>query len=253
LSHLDSLQSHFRDAVVQGNAAAIAPVLIGGRQPEKRLSVHQRNYETSLTDALLTKFPATGWLLGTTPLTESVTRFIKEHPPVAPCIAEYGEKFPEFLGNHAGFGNAPYIPEFAQLEWFVGKAAIAVDNTPLDNAALSDIEPEFLADAPITLQSGLYYLHATWPIDELMMIYLSGATPDRFAMEPKDTYIEIRGARGEFQLNRMEPAEFIFRKSLSEGHSLGDAAECALDQNHGFDPGRALAALVGSGLLTGIR
>src|SRR5215831_15711392 len=96
---LAETQLRFRDAVVHGDlqhVSSLASQLVGGRSPEKRLIVHQRNYRQSLVDALLTKFPATGWLLGTQTLTEAVTRFIREYPPQAPCIAEFGAGSPDF-------------------------------------------------------------------------------------------------------------------------------------------------------------
>jgi hypothetical protein len=51
----------------------------------------------------------------------------------------------------------------------------------------------------------------------------------------------------------LEPSEATFRKAISEGHSIGDAAEFALEVNGGFDPGKALVALVGAGLIQAIR
>ena len=99
---LADTQLRFRDAVIQGDAplvVALQSLLVGGRNPEKRLAVYQRNYRSSLVDALLVKFPATGWLLGTPLLTEVATRFIREHPPQVPCIAEYGAAFPDFLSK----------------------------------------------------------------------------------------------------------------------------------------------------------
>src|SRR5207248_259669 len=94
----------------------LKPLLMGGRHPEKRLSVHQRNYHTSLVEALLVKFPATAWLVGTPFLTSATRRFVVEHPPQAPCIAEYGEEFPDFLSRYPGVDGLPYLRDFAELE-----------------------------------------------------------------------------------------------------------------------------------------
>src|SRR6266850_3548189 len=168
---LAEIQLQFRNAVVDGGLhdfAYTASLLLGGRDPEKRLIIHQRNYHTSLVDALLVKFPATGWLIGTPFLTEAARRFVREHPPQAPCIAEYGAEFPDFLAQCPGTQRIPYAGEFTQLEWFVGQVAIAVDHAPIDNEAFSIIEPAALPDTLLTLQSGLHYLHASWPVDELM-------------------------------------------------------------------------------------
>jgi hypothetical protein len=243
---LHEIQAHFRDAVVYGDTNGISHALIGGRHPEKRLGIHQRNYQASLTDALLTKFPAAQWLLGTQVLTEAAGRFIREWPPYMPCIAEYGSEFPDFLGQSVP--HLPYVRDFAILEWFVGKAATAVDQPSVDVKAFSEIDS--LSDTVVTLQTSVHYLHLGWPIDELLTIYLSDSAPAQFELMPKDVWIEIRGSRGEFQVNRLTAEDFMFRQSLLQGFSIGEAAARVLDINDGFDPGRALASIVTSGLIT---
>jgi hypothetical protein len=253
MPRLADIQIHFRDAVIAGDFQQIAPWLVGGRDPEKRLAVHQRNYQTSLVDALLVKFPATGWLIGTPFLSEAARRFVCEHPPQAPCIAEYGTMFPDFLRRCPGTERLPYLREFVQLEWNVGQVSIAVDHAPLSNADFSTIEASALPDVRLILQPGLRYLHASWPVDELMQLYLTDTAPAQFDLSPADVCIEVRGARGEFQIDRLDVADFTFRKSVSEGGSIGDAADCALDVNPGFDPGRALRALIAEGLIVAIK
>ena len=253
---LTETQLLFRDAVIQGDKQHVdflASLLVGGHCPEKRLIVHQRNYRQSLVDALLIKFPATGWLLGARHLTEVATRFIREYPPQAPCIAEFGAGFPDFLSQCAAAVGAPYVREFAELEWYVGKAAIAVSGVPVTLQELSSIQAEVLPDTLLELQPGVHYLSASWPVDELMELYLNETIPERFELSPAEVNIEVRGARGEFHFSRLDPAEATFRQAISKGHSIGDAAESALDVNAGFDAGKGLVALVGAGLIQAIR
>jgi hypothetical protein len=253
---LAETQLRFRDAVVQGDmrhVSSLASLLVGGRSPEKRLIVYQRNYRQSLVDALLMKFPATGWLLGTPMLTEAATRFIREYPPQAPCIAEFGAGFPDFLSQSSAAVRAPYIREFAELEWYVGKVAIAVSGVPVTLEELSFIQTESLLDTLLELQPGLHYLRTSWPVDELMELYLSESAPERFELSPAEVDIQVRGARRELHLSRLDPAEATFRKAISEGRSIGHAAESALSVNAGFDPGKALVALVDAGLIQAIR
>jgi len=97
---LADIQLFFRNAVVTGDVAHIRALLSDATDPENGLGIHRRNYEVSLVTALLTKFPATVWLAGTSFVTEAARDFIRHHPPQAPCIAEYGDEFPRFL---AGF------------------------------------------------------------------------------------------------------------------------------------------------------
>src|ERR1051326_2150993 len=100
-----------------------------------------------------------------------------------------------------------------------------------------------LPDIQVTLQPGLRYLKASWPVDELMKLYLTDTAPDRLELAPGDVWIEVRGARGQFQLGRLDAGSFTFRKSASEGRSIGESAGIALDVDETFDPGQALAAL----------
>ena len=96
------------------------------------------------------------------------------------------------------------------------------------------------------------YVQASWPIDDLMKLYLTDAAPDRLTFEPADVWIEIRGARGEIQINRLDAAEYTFRKTVLEGRPIGDAAESAMDANAAFDPGHALTELIAAGLVTAL-
>jgi hypothetical protein len=87
----------------------------------------------------------------------------------------------------------------------------------------------------------------------LITLFLTDSAPEQMAFEPADTWIEVRGARGEFQINRLTSGEFAFRKSLAEGQPIGNAAEAALESETSFDAGRALAALFAGRLVTAIK
>lgn len=243
---LAEIQSSLRDAVVLGETAGIKTALIA----EKRLAIHQRNYAVSLVNALLSKFPATTWLVGTAFISEAATKFVLEQPPRAPCIAEYGDGFPRFLSECPAAEHMPYLGAFARLEWHVGQVSIAIDQPAVSIDEFSKIDTDRLPDTLLTLQDGVRYLHTTWPVDDLIKLYLTETAPEFFNLTETNIWIEMRGARGEFHINRLDAAEFMFRQSISKGRSIGDAAERALDTNTMFDPGQALAALVDAGLVT---
>ena len=131
----------------------------GGIEPPRR------NYETSLVAALVTKFPATVWLTGSRFVTEAAHRFVREYPPQAPCIAEYGRTFPRFLSSCPGADRTPYLHDFAELEWHVGRVAIAVDEAAISLHELSSVSADALLDAGFTVQSGFCYLRTSWPVD----------------------------------------------------------------------------------------
>src|SRR5258705_6326416 len=114
---LADIQAVVRDALVRGDRRAVAPMLSGGTYPEHRLAIHQRHYAASLTRVLLDRFPATVWLVGSDFVTDAATSFIREQPPSKPCLAEYGERFPQHLGAHPAAATLPYLSQFAELEW----------------------------------------------------------------------------------------------------------------------------------------
>jgi hypothetical protein len=247
---LADLQRRVRNALVLGDVSGLEPVLVGGRGARSRLAIHQRHYRTSLITALLERFPATVWLAGSPFVIEAAREFVRECPPSRPCMAEYGEEFPAFLITRPGSATIPYLQQFAGLEWQVGRVSLAVDMRAL---RMDDVSvTATLEDARVTLQPGVHYLHADWGIDELMSLYLSDSSPEQFLLQSGDVWLELRGLRGQLEMNRLSHGDFAFRAALASGESLADAAFLALDSDAAFDAGRALLTLVRDELVIGI-
>ena len=246
---LVDLQESFARAMTSGDGAAVGGQLRGGRDPGQRLAIHLRHYATSIAGALCDKFPASSWLIGAEAMREAAVAYARLHPPRQPCIAEYGRDFPQFLARHPRAAGLPYVRSFAELEWAVAQAAIAIDASPLSWAKLASRGAECLVDSTLVLQPGVHYVRANWCIDELMQTYLSGVAPERFVLVDAATQIEVRGARGTFRLVRLDAATFAFRTTLAAGRTVGEAADAALTVDQGFDPGGALRALVDAGLV----
>lgn len=245
---LHELQSQIRNAIVSGESGSLGSVLLGGNDPLDRLAIHRRHYHASLAEALRTKFPATEWLVGSRFFGGAIAKYVVAEPPRAPCIAEYGITFPAFVADCEGAKHLPYVEDFSKLEWAVGQVAIAVERQALSLAQLKDCDPDRLLDSTVTMQPGLRYLASSWPVDDLLKIYLSDDRPDRYELVPVNVHLEIRGARGSFGFNRLDTADFAFRAHLCSGHCIESAANRAMECNTAFDPGKALAQLFGAGL-----
>jgi hypothetical protein len=250
---LAELQTKMRHAVVEGDGTALAPILVGGGDPQKRLAIHHRHYEASLTRALTEKFPALNWLIGSPLLLEAARAFVRRHPPSAPCIAEYGAQFPAFLAAQPVAAAMPWIGFVGELEWHVGQAALAVDHPPIAAEHLQSIAAEQLPDVNLVLQPGLRYLAAPWPVDELFRLFLCDAAPDRYALAPEQVYLEIYGVRGAFDVLRLGAGVFSFRRALRCGHTIEAAAAQAAAAEPQFDVGAAVAALITGGLVIAVR
>jgi hypothetical protein len=167
-------------------------MLAGGAHRERRLAIHQRHYAASLTRALMERFPATVWLIGSELFVDAAISFIREQPPSRPCIAEYGESFPQHLGAHSATASLPYLPQFAELEWHLGRLALATDDSP-----------------------NVHYLHLDWSLDELIGVYLADSAPEAFALRREPVWLEVRGLRGTLEMHRLTVDDFLER---ANGH-----------------------------------
>jgi hypothetical protein len=174
-------QRGIRDAMVSGITDAMAPQLAGGRDPRTRLAIHTRHFHASLTRTIVDRYPATVWLIGSELVVTAAQAFVRDYPPTRPCLAEYGDEFPAFLGRHPGAAHLRYLTQFAELEWHAGRLALATEDSP-----------------------HVQYMHIDWPVDELLALYLAETAPDQFTMSPCDAWVEIRGLRGELFLTRVE-------------------------------------------------
>ena len=249
---LADVQRGIREALVFGRNPAFSDMLVGGLDPAQRLMIHQRHYRTTLVSSLVTRFPATAWLVGSEFVAAAAESFVTEHPPSRPCIAEYGDAFPAFLGSRPTGRPVPYLQQFARLEWHIARVSLAVDRPPLLVDHLQALGLDVLATASLSLQPGVHYQRADWSIDELFSSYLSDVVPEQFALTPGEACIEVRGARGALRLERLAAGDFSFRAALASGVSLADAVTLAAAKEPGFDATQAIIGLMVGGLVAAI-
>ena len=249
---LADTQAAIRGAVIDKDAAAILPRLTGGSDPTYRLSIHQRHYEASLLRVLRGRFPAIEWLVGGPFMIAAASAFVRQHPPMKPCLAEYGADFPRFLAGQPGSEQMPWLAAVGELEWRVGAVSVAVDAPAVGLGSFAEAGDVALEALRLRLQPGLAYMHAGWPVDELIGLYVSGNAPERLAFDPADVWLEVRGARGDFTINRLDNATWAFRSELADGRPLATAIGAASATGATFDPGAALAQLFADNLVTAI-
>lgn len=246
---LADTQGRLRAAIVAGTETGIESYLVGDADPVRRLAVHRRHYETSLVKALVRRFPALEWLLGTPFLSEVARSFVHARPPSTPCLVEYGEDFPNWIVKHTRARSMPWLAAVGELEWYLGIAALAIHRLPIAMNALAAVAVPDLPETRLRLQPGLTYLRIAWPADELIQLFLDGSAPREYVIEPTDCFLQLRGARGVFSMTRLGASEFLFRKMIHAGTAIGEAIE-RVSADSRFEPQNALAALFAQGLVT---
>ncbi len=239
-----------RPIVSLRGATALAGQLVGGVRPSVRLAVHRRHYRASLLEALRTKFPATAWLVGEPTLVAMAEEFVQQHPPRRPCIAEYGDSFPQHLAARLG-ETLPYVPDFALVEWQLGQVSVAVDAPPLTLDTLSALagDDEVLARCRVTVQHGWRVLPVRWPVERLFERFFTGDDTTPTEMAPASGHLLLRGARGEVTLERVAPDRARLLGALLEGLTLAEALASVPDETRAS---LLLAELIAGGAITAL-
>ena len=130
--------------------------------------------------------------------------------------------------------------------------SVAVARDPLSLEALAAVDPRQLSGLRMTLQPGLAFLQTGWPVDDLVHLRLRDSQPDELAFAPRESFLQLRGARGQFTLQKLAPGPFAFRSQLAGGQGLAAAAVSGAAAQPGFDLPAALAVLFAEGLVTSL-
>jgi hypothetical protein len=246
---LGETQTLFRRAVAGGASDAIMPALRAPADPAARLDIYRRHYRESFRRHLRGRYPTLEWLLGTDRMVALADRLLREQPPRAPSLAEYGEGMIDLIRTER---ERPWLPDVARFDWHLGCLSVATETPPLAIASLAQLPQAALLDAALELQAGLVFLQSGWPVDDLVHLRLGGAPPERLRFDPGRVHLQLRGGRGQFSLQRLAPADYAFRRALREGRRLATASEHALGTDPAFDLSAALARLFAEGLVVAI-
>lgn len=109
-----------------------------GEPSRAGLAVCLNNYRAQLLACLTESFPAGRAWIGDSAFEGAAATHVDRVPPSAWTLDEYGRDFPETLDMI--YPDDPEVAELARLEWNLAVAFVGPDATPVDPAALSDID-----------------------------------------------------------------------------------------------------------------
>lgn len=240
---LAETQALFRNAIASDTAHDIDRMLRAPRSAADRLTIYRRHFRESFRRHLRGRYPTLEWLIGTPLMVGLADRLLRQSPPRAPSLAEYGEQLIGLVSEVGADGIPIYAADVAKLDWQLGTIAVEIELSELPISSLSGIPADRLGDLVLGLQPGLAYVSSEWPVDELVRIHLSGTAPNQLHFTAEAVWLELRGARGQFGWRRLTRGEFLFRSELLAGKPLGNAAELALQTEPDLDISAALARL----------
>jgi hypothetical protein len=173
---LRELQAAIGAAMLGGDMGAAAREIEGdGLAPEARLELYRHHVRTTLTSALEATFPVVCRLVDRRFFAYAADAYLRAHPPIGPCLFEYGETFPEFLAAFPPCRGLSYLPDVARLEWAMNAALHAPDVDAIDPAGLGRVAPEDMPRLTFAFDPSVSYLESQWPVDRICHTHQDGA------------------------------------------------------------------------------
>jgi len=240
-----------RAALLGGpDEAATAGVVADGLTAGARLAIYRHHVFATLTDVLKSAYPVVCRLVDERFFGYAANQYIRRHPPVGPCLFEYGATFAEFLAAFPPCQNLPYLADVARLEWAMNAAEHAADAVPLDARALPGLDPTDTPRLRFAFDPSLTLLESPWPIDRIWRANQPDAADATVDLAAGAARLEIRRVGADVVFRSLDAATWAFRRELTTGRTLEEAAAAALTLEPGFDLTGALRALLDDGVLT---
>lgn len=236
-----------------GLASGALPQGVTARDPAetaRRFAVYRNNVAYSLGRALAARFPVIERLLGAEFFAALAREFVTAHPPASPMLFCWGGAFPGFLRDFPPLAGYPYLPDVARLEWLRGEAYHAPDMPAADPASLAKAAAG-PAMCGARLHPSVRILRARCAAVSIWQANQPDAPPaaELDAGRP-ETALILRDGTDQVQVLPLRPGDADFVQALTGGATLLAAAETALRNAPGHDPGPLLLILARAGAIT---
>jgi hypothetical protein len=176
--------------------------------------------------------------------------YLRQYPPEAPCLFEYGAHFPAFLATFPPCRHLEYLTDVARLEWAMHMALHAEVHRPLDPAELGGLVPHDVAQLVFQFDPSITLLDSPWPIDQIWRVHqVDEEMYTAVDLNAGGVALEIRRWEDDVGFRRLDPASYTFRTTLTAGNTLAMAAEAALEVSQEFDCVAALHELLTDGVI----
>lgn len=251
---LCELQAMFRRAMFGAEVPPLVEAIAGdGLAPVARLQIYRHHVLTSLTEALQATFPVVCRLVDARFFGYAADTYIRQHPPEAPCLFEYGAPFPAFLATFPPCRDLVYLADVARLEWALNVALHAEACAPIATDELRNIPGDEVAGLTFQCHPSLTLLRSPWPIDQIWRANQADADVTAAAIDLRagGVCLEILRWEDAVGFRMLAPPVYAFRAALATGHRLARAVEAALAADADFNVVGALDDLVADGIVRG--
>lgn len=251
---LREFESSFARALLgDADDALLDLIAADGLAPAARLRIYRNHVLATLTDALAATYPVVCRLVDARFFRYAADRYIRAHPPAAPCLFEYGESFAEFLATFGPCQHLEYLPDVARIEWAINRALHADDAAALDAARLGEVPADRIGSVTLALHPSVSFLSSPWPADRIWRANQPDADPDAtVSLDAGGARLEVRRFGEDVVLRSLDAASYALRAALARGASLEHAAAAARRADPDVNFALTLQQLLADGIVTSI-
>lgn len=243
--NLQQTQDRVAAVLLRGELNDIAGIF---STPPSRLNIYRNNTMISLTNALKATFPVTVQLVDENFFAYAAHAFITAEPPREARLSEFGGGLPRFLARFPACRAYPVIAEMAAFEWAITRALHGAETYPAPAALLERLR-EGGGKMRVSLQPNLNFAFSRW---NLVNVWLDHKTNANLRpLERRITRIAVSRRGDDIDFVNLDPARFIFWRSLAGGRTIEHAMLRAASRDPLFDPVSETLLLFRAGLVTG--
>jgi len=210
------------------------------------LAVYRNNIRSSLSKALADIFPVVAQLVGEEFFKFAANEYFNAEPPSSPLIANYGDRFPEFLDAFEPARSVPYLADMAQLEIAWLAAYRAADAEPLDAQAILAAGGGDPSDLVLTLHPSLRLIKSPFAVGSIWRRHQRDAAREDIKARAGECILIIRPER-EVHLSVISAGAFAALERLNAGESVAEALGDAAMIDDNFDPQATFEIIFGGG------
>ena len=227
---------------------------------ERGLRAYRANAQELSATTLQASYPVMQQLLGEENFRHLAQDMWHGHPPQRGDLAQWGGQLADYLREvpqlQGLLGEHPFLPDVAQVEWALHKAATAAD-AELDQMSFQLMTSTDPAQLQLVLSPGCAVLRSAYPVVAVMQLHDERASDAHVAARQAVAKGEAQTAlvwRQGFRPRLMQldaPSAALIAATL-QGDSLAAALDAALAQATDFDFSAWLSASAQNGLLCGV-
>lgn len=249
---LIEFQNAMSESLRDGNAPC--PALVVQQGPDRqsrRFNIYRNNRVVSLIDNLQATYPMTCRLVGEDFFRAAARQFIKDQPPVGPCMTEYGSTYGDFLGEIPTTAKFPWIADMAALEWAQLCAYHAADASALSPEILATFPPEELETLCLCVHPSLSVTSSKWPVGSIWQSAAGSDNGMSVDMNQAEHVVVVRPAL-DVSVHVLPADGVLLLRQLKAGFPLVASVSFVTDRYPSFEPGTHLQGLFALGAFTSV-